>query len=446
MEDRLVHFRTQAGRCPLRGDGPVQRRNERCPHGICGFTSAMRRKGIPQRERPARIGYLGTHLRWLVQNQANPSCSGPEGKRPNPLVPSAYNERGNPDFHRSRVRLTFMVLRLADITPDVSPDELVAQLVPPSMFDEVSFDSYIPDPGEPSQAEARDACRAFAEEVVKAKSGKKKGLFGKKRPVEGRGIYLDGGFGVGKTHLLASIFHACPAPKSFGTFVELTNVVGALGFNRAVEELSTRSVLCIDEFELDDPGDTMLVSRLLAELSAAGVFIAATSNTLPGQLGEGRFAAADFLREIRKISGLFQTLRVDGPDFRHRDLPPAPDPMSNADLEATAAEVEGSTLDDFDELCRHLDKLHPSKYNRLVGGITQVCLENVHPVENQAIALRVVVLADRLYDAGIPVRNSGAKLDEIFTPEMINGGYKKKYLRATSRLLALSRFQPGDTH
>jgi cell division protein ZapE len=51
-----------------------------------------------------------------------------------------------------------------------------------------------------------------------------------------------------------------------------------------------------------------------------------------------------------------------------------------------------------------------------------------------------VVLADRLYDAHIPVTVSGAKLDEIFTEEMLAGGYRKKYLRATSRLLALSRF------
>lgn len=50
------------------------------------------------------------------------------------------------------------------------------------------------------------------------------------------------------------------------------------------------------------------------------------------------------------------------------------------------------------------------------------------------------MLADRLYDADIPVTVAGSKLDEIFTEEMINGGYRKKYLRATSRLLALSRF------
>jgi cell division protein ZapE len=33
---------------------------------------------------------------------------------------------------------------------------------------------------------------------------------------------------------------------------------------------------------------------------------------------------------------------------------------------------------------------------------------------------------------------SGAKLDDIFSAEMLAGGYRKKYLRATSRLLALS--------
>lgn len=217
--------------------------------------------------------------------------------------------------------------------------------------------------------------------------------------------------------------------------------MGALGFNRAVEELSGHSVLCIDEFELDDPGDTMLVSRLLAELTTAGVSVAATSNTLPEQLGEGRFAAKDFMREIRKMSGIFESIRVDGPDYRHRNLPPAPDPMDDTGLEAEAEAVEGATLDDFDALCEHLSTLHPSKYNRLVDGVTRVCLSGVKPLPDQSIALRLVVLADRLYDAGIPVRNSGDKLDAIFTDEMIAGGYRKKYLRATSRLLALSRFE-----
>lgn len=332
--------------------------------------------------------------------------------------------------------------RLVDRRPEVPADQLVAQMVPPPMFDEVGFDTYIPDPNEPSQAAAVAAGRAFAGKVAAIhKASHKKSLFGKKKPVQGAGLYLDGGFGVGKTHLLASIFHSAPAPKSFGTFGELTNLVGALGFTNAVERLSANSVLCIDEFELDDPGDTMLVSRLLTELSAAGVSIAATSNTLPGQLGEGRFAAQDFLREIKKLGSIFEAVRVDGPDYRHRDLPPAPEPSSPEQLADRAAATPGATLDDFDALLRHLSTLHPSKYGALIDGVPAVLISGVHPVTDQAVALRLVVLADRLYDAGTPVTVSGAKLDEIFSQEMLDGGYRKKYLRAISRLLALSRFE-----
>lgn len=332
-----------------------------------------------------------------------------------------------------------MTVKLCDRNPAVAPDALIAEMVPPPTFDDVSFDSYIPDPNEPSQAAAVLAARDFVQRATKVRSGKR-GLFGRKAAPHGIGLYLDGGFGVGKTHLLASIYHSMPGPKAFATFVEITQVVGALGFVNAVERLSEHSVICIDEFELDDPGDTMLVSRLLAELTAKGVSIAATSNTLPGQLGEGRFAAQDFLREIRKLSGIFETIRVDGPDYRHRDLPPAPDPHTDDELVALATTTDNASLDDFDTLCEHLATLHPSKYKALISDVSVVCISGVHPVADQSVALRIVVLADRLYDAGTPVMVSGAKLDEIFTEEMLNGGYKKKYLRATSRLLALSRF------
>jgi cell division protein ZapE len=334
-----------------------------------------------------------------------------------------------------------MPARLVDRNPVIPPDQLVAQLVPPPMFDEVSFSSYHPDPNEPSQAAAVRAADDFAGRVAATAAARgKHRLFGKAKPAPGAGLYLDGGFGVGKTHLLASIYHAAPAPKAFGTFVELTHLVGALSFATTVERLSGHSVLCIDEFELDDPGDTMLISRLLAELTARGVSVAATSNTLPEQLGEGRFAAQDFLREIKKLAAIFQTVRVDGPDYRHRDLPPAPDPIPTADLRARADAVPGATADDFDALLAHLSRLHPSRYGALIEGVSEVFIDNLHPVADQAVALRVVVLADRLYDAGVPVTVSGTRLDQIFTPEILDGGYRKKYLRATSRLLALSRF------
>ena len=334
-----------------------------------------------------------------------------------------------------------MTLHLCDRNPIVAPETLIAEMVPPSTFDEVSFDSYLPSPDQPSQKAALAAARDFAERARKVRGGPKRGLLRRKAgPAQGIGLYLDGGFGVGKTHLLASIYHALPGPKAFATFVELTQLVGALGFINTVERLSEHSVICIDEFELDDPGDTMLVSRLLTELSAKGVSIATTSNTLPGQLGEGRFAAQDFLREIRKLSAIFESVRVDGPDYRHRDLPPAPEPRSDVELAELADATPSASIDDFTALCEHLSTLHPSKYKDLVDGVSLVCVSNVSPAADQSVALRLVVLADRLYDAGVPLTTSGCKLDEIFTDEMLAGGYRKKYLRATSRLLALSRF------
>lgn len=333
-----------------------------------------------------------------------------------------------------------MVARLSDKNPVIEADALIGEMVPPSMFDHVSFDSYIPDPNEPSQAAAVASARGFVARAAAIRGGGKRGFFRKKAaPAQGIGLYLDGGFGVGKTHLLASIYHSMPGPKAFATFGEVTNLVGALGYTDALERLSGHSVLCIDEFELDDPGDTMVVSRLLSELSARGVSIVATSNTLPGQLGEGRFAASDFLREIQKLAGIFESIRVDGPDYRHRDLPPAPEPSSDAELLTRADAAPGATLDSFDGLSAHLAKLHPSKYKALVDGVSLVCISDVHPADDQAVALRLVALVDRLYDADIPVVTSGVKLDEIFTPEMVAGGYRKKYLRAISRLLALSR-------
>lgn len=333
------------------------------------------------------------------------------------------------------------VEHLVDRHPSVTPERLIAQLIPPPTFADVSFDTYRPDPAEPSQSAAVQTCRTFAEQAVTRRAGKKK-LFGKREVLPGVGIYLDGGFGVGKTHLLASSYYAAGATtdhkRAFATFGELTQLAGVFGFVECIELLSDYVVVCIDEFELDDPGNTTLISRLLSALVERGVSVAATSNTLPEQLGEGRFASQDFLREINTLASMFTTVRIEGPDYRHRDLPPAPEPPSDAEVAERAAAVTGATLDDFDALCAHLATMHPSRYLTLIEGVSEVFITGVHTIDDQSVALRLVSLTDRLYDAGIPVVSSGAKLDTIFSDEMLAGGFRKKYLRATSRLLALT--------
>jgi cell division protein ZapE len=331
--------------------------------------------------------------------------------------------------------------RLSDRDPRVPRERLVGELVPPPRFAQVSFDSYRPDRAHPSQQDAVVLLRAFAEDL--SRPVRKRGLFRRGvEPAGPGGVYLDGGYGVGKTHLLASLWHAAPGPKLFATFVELTHLVGALGFHDAVAALASYRLVCVDEFELDDPGDTVLISTLLRSLREGGVRLAATSNTLPGRLGEGRFATDDFMREIQGLSASFESVRIDGEDYRHRGVPDAP-AAPDLDEVKRRAEAEGASLDHFVDLTRHLSQVHPSKYGALLDGVSVVCLEDVRTVDDQATALRLVVLADRMYDRDLPVVASGVTFDRLFAPPLLEGGYRKKYLRAVSRLVALAREGAG---
>jgi cell division protein ZapE len=314
---------------------------------------------------------------------------------------------------------------------------MLEDFVPPPHFAAVSFDSYVPDAAQPTQAAAVAALRAFADRIGAPPA--RRGILRRAAPPEGRaGVYLDGGFGVGKTHLLAALWSVAPGPKRYGTFVEYTNLVGALGFRSAVSALSDCRLVCIDEFELDDPGDTVLMSTLLGELVSAGVLLAATSNTLPESLGEGRFAAEDFLREIQGLSAHFDVLRIEGEDYRHRGLPAAPPPLTDEQVVAATARP-GAVLDAFADLQRHLATVHPSRYGALVDGIQLLGISGVRTVTDQAAALRLVVLVDRLYDRDVPVVASGIPLDRLFSEELLRGGYRKKYFRCVSRLVSLAR-------
>jgi len=273
-----------------------------------------------------------------------------------------------------------------------------------------------------------------------------RGMFAKKPAPTKPGIYLDGGFGVGKTHLLAALWKLAPGRTYFGTFIEYTALVGALGYASTVKLLTGASFLAIDEFELDDPGDTMIMTRLLGELVAGGTRIAATSNTPPNALGEGRFAASDFLREIQALSDRFDIVRIDGLDYRRREVEGHAVSLDDAAFaeSLTHAATEGEvTADPFDGILRHLATVHPSRYVRLVEGLRAIGIADVHQLTDQTEALRFVALVDRLYDEQVRVFATGVPLDQVFGEDMLAGGYRKKYLRAISRLIALTSGEPA---
>jgi cell division protein ZapE len=314
--------------------------------------------------------------------------------------------------------------------PEVSKAELITQLKPPPEFDHARFESYRPDKNHESQSIALRLCKEFV-------YGPKKKLFS--RAEKFPGIYLDGGFGVGKTHLLASIWHSYSGVKAYGSFLEYTSLVGYLGFAQTVSELKKYGLICIDEFELDDPGDTMIMSRLLKELEASGTRFAATSNTPPNALGDGRFAASDFQREIRGLGDRFRIVSVDGEDYRHRDIDAESETLGVTALEAWLKEHKNGFADDFGQLLGHLGTLHPTKYRALVTGVGALGITNVSKLDDQVHALRLVAFIDRMYEFQVPLRTSGSTpITAVFSKTMLSGGYRKKYLRTISRMGALT--------
>ncbi len=140
-----------------------------------------------------------------------------------------------------------------DRHPIVSPERLIAQLRPPPTFAEVSFATYRPNPAEPTQAAAVAACQDFCRHAVQRRAGRSR-LLGKRAVLPGVGLYLDGGFGVGKTHLLAPAYYQLPGPgpdgapdaptcpKAFATFGELTQLAGVFGFVECINLLAHRCV------------------------------------------------------------------------------------------------------------------------------------------------------------------------------------------------------------
>jgi len=192
--------------------------------------------------------------------------------------------------------------------------------------------------------------------------------------------------------------------------------------------------------------DTPIIRRRPSALNgrgflvASGTRLAATSNTPPAALGEGRFAAEDFLREITALSDKFETIRIDGEDYRKRDVDEEAVVVANSDLDEAVSQRSGTVaLDDFSAVISHLATIHPSRFVGLVEDLDAVVWREVTVLHNQGEALRLVALVDRLYDARVAIVNSGVGLDHVFDDTMLHGGYRKKYLRAVSRMIALTQ-------
>jgi hypothetical protein len=85
-------------------------------------------------------------------------------------------------------------------------------------------------------------------------------------------------------------------------------------------------------------------------------------------------------------------------------------------LKTLAVATDGAALDDFGQLWAHPQELHPVRYGALVTGVRTLFLPGVRPVVDQSMAMRLVVLADRLYDRDVPALSSECRWTSCFRP------------------------------
>jgi cell division protein ZapE len=326
---------------------------------------------------------------------------------------------------------------IAELPPRPDTAALVGEFVPPARFATKRFDNYSPRHATQHAAETR--LRAEAAALQASRSG---GLFGRLRAAfaerRGGGIYLDGGFGVGKTHLLAALWNEAPFPKAYLSFDELVYFVGLVGVAEAREAFAGQVLVAVDEWELDDPGNLKMALAFLRGAVQDGVRVAVTSNTLPIELGSGRFSQKDFRAEIEELASAFEVVRVEGEDFRHRHFEAAPgaEYFSTPEaLDVRAAEAERGVVEEFGATLAALERLHPIRYAALVDRIGFLGVEGIRPVERLPDALRWVHFVDTLYDSAVPfAASSRIALGEIFPPAFVNGAYGKKLSRCLSRM------------
>ncbi|MFI6584898.1 cell division protein ZapE [Embleya sp. NPDC050493] len=176
-----------------------------------------------------------------------------------------------------------------------------------------------------------EAVDRLAELGVALSRGRGHGPF-RRRPAAG--LYLWGPVGRGKTWLLDAFFAAVPLPAERRTRVHFHAFFRRLheavdrhrddhgpehsAVDAAVSELvGDVDLLCFDEFHVHDPGDAMLVTRLLREVHARGVVLVCTSNYPPAGLLPDPLHHHLFEPTIREIEERMAVVTVAGPqDYR----------------------------------------------------------------------------------------------------------------------------------
>ncbi len=323
---------------------------------------------------------------------------------------------------------------------NVSIEECFTELSPHPKFKDCTFDSYHDDKNYPSQAALKELLRSISNTAKKPQ--KKSFFFRKNEPNKiAKNIYIDGTYGIGKTHLLSSCFHSYKGTKAFMSFLELTYFMNYSGLEKTIEFFKPIDLLLIDEFDLDDPATTRMAARFIESINNNTTIIT-TSNRLPKELGGGKFDTEQFARELGIISNTFDTITVEGKSFRI-NLASWQAVYSNKSFQEvlnTYDAKRGKLVIDFDDLILQLCNNHPFKFFVIPKNYDAVFINNFKPFTKLNDALRFTSFIDHCYyhDTKIFFNN---KIDEsIFPKEIMETTFERQFLRCNSRLDELGIF------
>src|SRR5436190_6717956 len=293
-----------------------------------------------------------------------------------------------------------------------------------------------------------------------------------------RGVYLWGPVGRGKSMLMDLLFAAAPLDKKrrvhFHAF--MLDVHDRIEHERrahtdepvakvAADLAAEATLLCFDEFQVNDIADAMILERLFRALFEAGTVVVTTSNRAPERLYENGLQRDRFLPFIALLGQRLDKLELDsGRDYRlarmrGKKVYHWPDgAAAHAALEAAfadltdGAEVRGETLMvlarplvvprvgrnvawfSFEELCAR--PLAAPDYLALAERYAAIVVEGIPRLSQRERneAQRFHILIDALYEArALLVASAEVPPEQIY----VAGDGAFEFQRTVSRLIEM---------